>query len=185
MPPSLGSQTLTRHPPGLLSRAARGATRTNLWVGGGGLRARRSRRHREVTRRHAGQLFLVQLVSVASGHLRRRMCRHSMVVRRSPRMPVHRRLRRCRRLRSRGSGDRDSGNSPSCRSHRRSRIPRLRCTRYAGRPRRQIIQRGGGARATRRIDGRAGPGARRSARAGALSPAGCGERKRGDDRNSA
>ena len=71
----------TQRPGGLLSRAARGAARTDLWVGGGGLRTRRSRRHGEVTRRHASQFFLVQLVSVASGHLRRRMCAHSDVVR--------------------------------------------------------------------------------------------------------
>ena len=65
----------------LVPQAACGAARADLWVGGGGLRARRSRRHGEVACRHAGQLFPVQLVSVASGHLRRRMCRQSMVVR--------------------------------------------------------------------------------------------------------
>jgi hypothetical protein len=36
------------------SRAARGATRADLRIGGGRLRTRRSRRHGEVTTRHAG-----------------------------------------------------------------------------------------------------------------------------------
>jgi hypothetical protein len=184
MPPLQILKLSTRHPDGLLSRAARGTTRAGLWVGGGGvggggLRARRSRRHGEVTRRYPGQFFLVQLVGVGSGHLRRRMCRQSMVVRRSPRMPG-RRLRRCCRPRYRESRD-----GPFGRWERRRRIPRLRRTGYARRPLRQIVQRGGRAGPPRGIDGRAGAGGRRRARALTLRPDWCGKRKRGNDRNAA
>jgi hypothetical protein len=47
-------------------RAARGAAGAYLWVGGGRLRTRRSRRHGEVTRLQPGQFFLVQLVRRAA-----------------------------------------------------------------------------------------------------------------------
>jgi hypothetical protein len=149
-------------------------------VGGGRLRTRRSGRHREVTRRDAGQLFLVQLGSGASGHLRRRMGRQSMVVRRSPRMPVRRRLRRCCLPRYG-----DSRDDPSGRWERRRRIPRLRRTGYAGRPRRQIVQRRRGTRAPRGIDTRPGAGGSGCAWALTLRPDRCGKRERGNDRYAA
>ena len=124
--------------------------------------------HREVAGLQASQLFLVQLGCRPSGHCRRRMCRHSMVVRcYMARGPV--------RGRHRGAGisHRSGSRRGPGRWCRIWQIPRG--------ARRQVGQRRGGARsAWDRLIGAGGT----DARAGPLRPDWCGNREHGNNRNA-
>jgi hypothetical protein len=131
-------------------------------------RRRRSRRHGEVARLQAGQLFLVQLGCSASGHRRWRMCSLSgMVSSGVARGPV--------RGRHRGAGisHRSGSRRGPGRWCRIWQIPRG--------ARRQVGQRRGGARPAWDRLIRAGG---TDPRTGPLRPDWCGNRERGNNRNA-